>query len=542
MAPAAVAPATVASTLVKPTPQPIPAASASAPILPDLQSRPRLMKAVVKVVDIALGLASRLPANAFSEWLSGALLLVRRTLVPTCGGVGPAASTGEGGAGCGPGSGTAIPNTIKVDVNRAPALTYTAERWIKPSSDGQGDRYRRPGALFTLAATDPDGGDATVGVSAPDADPDPYIHRPAADVAQPYWQGFTFRILDDGREGVDATLYATDGIDTSTVKHWVTRQGPEQGTKTPPSAPTLTISDRDPVTGSYLITPTAADGVTLAVTSNAPAFGSLVANGDGSYTYNPTAERMGDADTVRFTATDGAGSTSSSSVRFTVLPGKDPATAVPVLSGSAEQDPYVSLIFGVSDRQTGAVTITPVLAPAIRGKGVAASVIDGPSHGTLRRSGTGFTYTPTDLRNVGATDTIQFEFNDGKDTVILPLYADITVTDVNHPPVLQLTTSTRDYYTGYRVVDITPLAVDPDGEPIVLDVAGSLLRTTKQGVLYQMPLGEIYYREPRYGVNGDTFHYQIAKGVRSGTPADITITATDSRGLTTTVTTTIVVP
>lgn len=516
---------------------PAPAASASAPILTDLQSRPQLAKAVVKVVDIALGLAARLPAGAFSDWLAGALLLARQRLVPSCGGVGPAASTGQGGAGCGVGSGTSVPNTIKVDVNRAPTFTYTVEKWIAPPRDGQGNPYRRPGALFTLAATDPDGDKATVGVFAPD----PSAYQPSAYVDQPYWQGFTFRILDDGREGVAATLSATDGTDSTTVKHWVTRNGPEGPIAMAPAAPTLVISDPDPLTGAYVITPTVGAQVAVAVSGNAPAFGSLVANGDGSYTYTPTAEHIGDVDTVHFTATDDAGSTSSSSVRFTVLPGKDPSTAVPVLTGSAEPSGGVSVKFGAPDPQSGAIAITPVLSPALSAKGVKAVVMDGPVYGTLRRTANGFTYTPTDLHQVGATDTIEFNFEDGRDDVILPLTAHVTVSDVNHPPVLQLTTSSPESYTGYRIIDIAPLAVDPDGEPVTVELSGFLSSKEQSGLVYAMPLGQIYYKSPRYP-NTNGFVYEIGKGVRSGLTADVTITATDSRGLKTTITKTIVVP
>ncbi len=292
-----------------------------------------------------------------------------------------------------------------------------------------------------------------------------------------------------------------------------------------------------------MITPTAGDNVTVTLTSGTPVHGIVAANQNGTFTYTPKAERPGDVDVVRFAATNNVGS-SSSSVTFGVLPGKDPANAVPVLSGSYD-DTATPLTFTPADPRTGAVYITPSLGPATIALGISSDLLKSPDYGQLRYI-TGqppfYLYTPTGLKEIGATDTMAFQFFDRTETFTDPAYATITVTDLNHRPVLTLATSAVEMYTGYRVVKITPTATDPDGETVIVEPAGYLSKQPYQnrlgkGWIYQMPLGEIHYRTPTYQ---DGFHYQFAKDVPSGTTTTVTFTATDSRGVQTATGTTIV--
>ncbi len=131
----------------------------------------------------------------------------------------PAAASSTGG-GCGPSSTTPIPNTIKVSINRAPTLTYSVERWIAPIN-GEGGYYRRPGAVITPRASDPDGEAAEAYVASPPAAGD----RVEPVAVQREGEGFRVRVRDDGRLGNVVFVVATDGIDTTTANQWIDRGG-----------------------------------------------------------------------------------------------------------------------------------------------------------------------------------------------------------------------------------------------------------------------------------------------------------------------------
>lgn len=489
------------------------------------------------------------PAESFGFDVFATLSARSPEVGPVLTGVPLGSATGtivKGDNACGCGATSPIPNTVKVEVNRAPALTYAVNGQLIRNF-GQGNRAMR-GVVITPITSDPDG-DATVALCEECTSERP-LSRVDTGVGV---EGFRFFALPpdawDGKSwtgGIPApVLLATDGTDYSTIV--ATGDLGYQG-KSTPAAPALTVSEPDPDTGAYMITLSADDSVTVSVTTSAPAFGSLVANGTGSYTYVPKADHPGDVDTVRFTATDRAGSTSSSSVTFSVLPGKDPATAVPVLTARSEQDPDVGLTFGTSDRRTGSMVITPTINPtglyidAALANRITVTVVGEPERGVVvaNRDGT-YTYTPETLTGVGDTDTVTFEFNDGRDTIILNATAVISVADFNHPPVLELTTHVLGgHYTGYRVIAIKPIATDPDDDAVSVALTGYTSKTENNGVIYKMPLGEIWYGTPAYR-NG-FYNYRIDKNRQPGETDTITLTATDSHGLTTSTTTTVVIP
>lgn len=135
------------------------------------------------------------------------------------------------------------------------------------------------------------------------------------------------------------------------------------------------------------------------------------------------------------------------------------------------------------------------------GKGVAVSVFESPLHGFVRSNGNGtFTCTPTGLREIGATDSIEFLFEsrcDRGDSLTVPVVANVTVADFNHSPVLVLKT-TPETSVGYRVVKISPIATDPDGEPVTVKLTGFLFSIDMSGVVYQMPLARSTTSHPDF--------------------------------------------
>ncbi len=78
---------------------------------------------------------------------------------------------------------------------------------------------------------------------------------------------------------------------------------------------------------------------------DAPAHGTLVANGNGSYTYTPSPDYHG-ADSFTYTLSDGAGGTTKGTVNLTVAPVNDAPTGAPVISGVAAVGQLLSAAVG----------------------------------------------------------------------------------------------------------------------------------------------------------------------------------------------------
>jgi VCBS repeat-containing protein len=188
--------------------------------------------------------------------------------------------------------------------------------------------------------------------------------------------------------------------------------------------------------------------------------GTLILNGDGSFSYTPDADFNG-ADSFTYKANDGLADSNIATVTITVNAVNDPPVA--------EGQPVTT------DEDTSvAVTLT---ASDVDGDGLTFIVVTGPSNGSLSGTTPNLTYTPN--ADFNGSDSFNFKVNDGTvDSNIATV--SLTVNPVNDPAVADYQPVTTDEDTA---VAVTLTASDVDGDVLVFSVVtgpsnGSLSGTT----------------------------------------------------------------
>ncbi|MBB6055796.1 retention module-containing protein [Tolumonas osonensis] len=278
---------------------------------------------------------------------------------------------------------------------------------------------------------------------------------------------------DDNYNGTDSFVYEVSdgkgGTDTATVTITIT---PDND---PPVAladnysvledHTLTVDGN--VFDSLLLNDSDIDGDTLTVNTTPVtdvAHGTLVLNGNGTFTYTPDDNYNG-TDSFVYEVSDGKGGTDTATVTITITPDNDPPVALAdnysVLEDhtlTVDGNVFDSLLLNDSDIDGDTLTVntTPVTDVA---------------HGTLvlNENGT-FTYTPDD--NYNGTDSFVYEVSDGKggtDTATVT----ITITPDNDPPVLDLdgndSTATGFNYNTHYVAGSAPISIGDFNDIVITD-------------------------------------------------------------------------
>jgi len=279
----------------------------------------------------------------------------------------------------------------------------------------------------------------------------------------------------------------------------------------------LTLDEDTSLTFSHsllLSNDTDADGDPISIIGfTQPANGSLVDNGDGTFTYTPDGNYNG-GDTFVYTISDGNGGTDSATVTLTINPLNDPPSAGNDSFTTAEDS-------GLS------FTSADLLANDSDLDGDTLSVVDftSTSNGTLVQNGNNFNYTPNE--NFNGDDTFTYTISDGNggtDTATVT----ITVTPVNDPPVANDDPAAED--DSLTLDEDTSITFgndfllqndfDIDGDPI--SVVG--FTQTSNGVLVQNQNGSFTYT-PDENYNGvDTFEYTITDGNGGTDTATVTLT------------------
>ena len=162
--------------------------------------------------------------------------------------------------------------------------------------------------------------------------------------------------------------------------------------------------------------------VLSAAMATAPAYGSLVINPDGTFTYvHDGVESTSDAFT--YTASDGTGTSFAVTVRITVTPVNDAPVAVGDSYSTAE-DSVLTVPAG------GKVTLNDTDAES---NPLTVTLVSGPTHGTLTLNPDGtFVYTPSS--NYAGTDSFTYRASDGAANSNVATVT-LTVTEVDDPPV-----------------------------------------------------------------------------------------------------------
>ncbi|MBX7448721.1 tandem-95 repeat protein [Mycolicibacterium sp. 3033] len=273
---------------------------------------------------------------------------------------------------------------------------------------------------------------------------------------------------------------------------------------------TYTTNEDTALNGNVISNDTDVDGNTLTATVvTGPTHGTLTLNGNGSFTYTPTANYNG-ADTFTYTASDGTATSGTATVSITVIAVNDAPVAV--------NDSYTT-----NEDTALTVSAAGVLAndTDVDGNTLTATVVTGPSHGTLTLNGNGsFTYTPT--ANYNGADTFTYTASDGTASSNTATVT-VTVTAVNDAPV-----ATSDTYSTNQDVALNGNVLSND-----TDVDGNTLTATvvtgpTHGTLTLNSNGSFTYT-PTASYNGtDSFTYTASDGIATSATTTVSITVVDN--------------
>ncbi|NLF32339.1 MAG: tandem-95 repeat protein, partial [Planctomycetes bacterium] len=235
-----------------------------------------------------------------------------------------------------------------------------------------------------------------------------------------------------------------------------------------------------------------------------PAFGSVVHNGGGSFTYTPNGTFTGPT-SFTYTASDGHGGTAVGTVNITVqasnalpLPAGDSATtdlATPVTTGN--------VLANDVDPDGDALTITGFTQAAN------GAVVDNGDNT--------FTYTPNGVFT--GNDTFTYTVADGFGGTATGTVT-ITVTTVNAAPTAGDDSFTTDRNAPYTTASVLADDTDPNGD--ALAVVG--FTQPAHGIVVHNGDGTFTYTLTSHFVGDDSFTYTVSDG-RGGTDtATVTIT------------------
>lgn len=237
-----------------------------------------------------------------------------------------------------------------------------------------------------------------------------------------------------------------------------------------------------------------------------PTHGTLTLNDDGSYTYTPDADYIGD-DSFQFIVNDGSLDSKPVTVVIHVTPVNDAPVATPQ-ELSTDEDTTLNITLAGKDVENDPLSYT---------------IVGNPTHGTLTLNEDGtFTYTP-DADYVG-DDSFQFFANDGS-LDSKPVTVVIHVTPVNDLPVAYADayTTTEDTLLSVAASGILGNDTDVDGTDTlraVLDV------NVVNGSLTLYPDGSFTYLPNANFSGSDAFTYHVNDGTGNSNTVIVNITVT----------------
>ncbi|SMX28073.1 Bifunctional hemolysin/adenylate cyclase precursor [Pelagimonas phthalicica] len=250
----------------------------------------------------------------------------------------------------------------------------------------------------------------------------------------------------------------------------------------------------------------------LSVTGNTdPANGTVVDNGDGTFTYTPDAGFTG-TDTFEYTITDGNGGTDTATVTIDVTEtggNTDPLAADDADTTTVDTPVTIDVLGNDVDPESDPLTVTGTTDPAN------GSVV-------VNADGT-VDYTP-DSGFVG-TDTFDYTISDGNggtDTATVT----VTVADDggNLPPVADDDSATTTEDTGVRIY-VRGNDTDPDGDDTALTITSVDDPTNGTATIDPVDGTIIYTPDPGF-TGTETFDYTVTDPDGATDTATVTVTVT----------------
>lgn len=284
------------------------------------------------------------------------------------------------------------------------------------------------------------------------------------------------------------------------------------------------LSDSYTTAQGTLLTVTAANGVLAndsdvdsanltAVVMAQPSNGTLILNGNGSFTYTPNAAFTG-VDVFTYQASDGAATSGTTTVSISV-------TAAPNTAPVANNDSYQL----TEDTQFTAQQANGVLANDTDADGnpLTALLVSQPTHGTVTFAANGtFIYTPN--ANFTGTDSFTYQASDGSANSSVAT-VNLTVIGTNDAP-----SSVADSYTTPQGTALTVngangvLSNDTDVDSPTITAA--IVAQPQNGAVTFNADGSFTYT-PNAGFSGvDAFTYRASDGTLFGNTTTVSITVT----------------
>ena len=274
------------------------------------------------------------------------------------------------------------------------------------------------------------------------------------------------------------------------------------------------------------------DGDTITVLSHtAAANGTVVVNGDGSFTYTPNANFNG-SDTFTYTVSDGNGGTDTATVTITVNPVNDAPVANDDAFSTDEDTPSgtIDLVGNDTDVDGDTLSVQSIAGTTLT-PGVAQTIA--VTNGTVNVSAAGVvTFTPDANYNGPVTfDYVVSDGNGGTDTGTV----NGTINPINDAPVANPDTATTPEDTPVTI-DLLANDSDPEGGILaVTEINGTPITTGGPGVVVTggvvtlNPAGTVTFT-PNPDFNGSpSFTYTVEDvdgGTGTGT-ATVTVTPVD---------------
>ena len=255
-----------------------------------------------------------------------------------------------------------------------------------------------------------------------------------------------------------------------------------------------------------------ADGDPLTASLLTTSSGSLTFNSNGTFTYIPNSGVTSGTDTFVYRVSDGFANSAPTTVTLSISTNAAPIAQDDTYTTSAGSTLTVNQLSGVLSNDTDAQPLT-------------ASVVTGPTNGSLTLNSNGsFTYRPNASFTSG-TDTFVYQASDGA------LNASATVT-------LTVTSATAPIAQNdaYQVVAGTALTVGQTASVLNNDsntngatLTAQLVSNSTKGTVTLSSDGTFVYT-PNAGVTNttDTFVYRVNDGVLNSSPATVTLTITSN--------------
>ncbi|MFV3308926.1 tandem-95 repeat protein, partial [Pseudomonas sp. NY15181] len=270
-----------------------------------------------------------------------------------------------------------------------------------------------------------------------------------------------------------------------------------------------------PATGNVLTNDSDVDGDALTVTgftvggnsyaagatATVNGVGSLVINGNGSFTFTPAPNYNGPVPTATYTVTDGKLTATADLSFANVTPVDDPSVLTPDTKTVAEDTQATGNVLGNDHDVDNVLSVASFSISGVTGSFAAgqSASISGVGSFTLGSDGQ-YSFTPAKDWN-GAVPEITYTTNTGSSSTL-----NITVTPVNDAPVANADSATVNEDSSVTL-DVLHNDTDVDGDPLTVTGASA-----GNGSLVINANGTVTYT-PKANFSGtDTITYSISDG------------------------------